>query len=327
MPLVEDGYWATKDKRHQVQTGHQPNLGSVFDSLMLLVGQFAANHASFKCKVGDYVGGFLKKQGFWFENLTILGQEVSSGEKGILVQSNTFSYGYDTLDKYFKVKDVSLLTMTDKAETICRMAPCLDTDYGRLDRTDYGGCAWFLSEGMDLEKGYPATRNGSFDVGDLRFRDLCCLFGGGTTSPNITGFGSYPINLAREDIFPAAEYFACTKRDDAESCMRQFGSMPRQFYQAEIEPLMDLCLVADADMCGNILARKAWPAMFTEGLNLEKRFWQMLENVTIPLLFKAAGSSEVRQLRRVWYEYDIGRNIKNHLNNTIKIEDRNSIIK
>ena len=300
LDLDGDGRWtyaeAKKlDERHRALTGHRTNLGSVFDNLMLLVRQFAQSHPSFLCKPGDYVAGFLENQGWWYRNLTILGQQVHSGQKGTIVQSNAFTYGYNTLDKYFKVTEVSLMTMPDEVGTVCRMAPCIDTDYGRLDGTHHGGCAWYGFEGLTMEEEYPLGMNGSYDSGGLRLRDLCCFFGGGTTSPNRTGFGSYPINLAVQDIFPVTEFFQCTENHRESHCMRQFASMPRRYYKQELEPLLDLCLVADVDMCGNLLSRQAWPGLFAQGL--KKHFWDMLENVTVPLLFKAAGTSEVRQLK------------------------------
>ena len=184
----------------------------------------------------------------------------------------------------------------------CRLPKCEDTDYGKTDR-DGLPCRWYFPDDSHAQSRsasgvgfvYSRVAQGAYDSKDFNAQEMCCIFGGGTTSVNHTGLDNIPISLALMDFVSVDELGRCNT--DPQECLKEHTAIPRWFYEREVAPVMDLCMLLDQDLCGNILHRGAWPDVFPKNKLLSQIRSMLDDNGTIPLFLKISGIKNVEQLR------------------------------
>ena len=75
-------------------------------------------------------------------------------------------------------------------------------------------------------------------------------------------------------------------------CLQLLTGIPRYFYEREIGHMMNMCMLLDVDLCGNLVHRH----YAKQGDELKSWIASMLEEGTLPLFLKLSGFTQVGQL-------------------------------
>ena len=265
-----DGRW-THDEASSLGAG----LAKAYMKLVTLLQDYAQKVPSIPCSPGDQVSAYVDWKGYAYP-VTIIGQQTMNGGGMIVRQDET--------GEFHKVDPMHLYKLNDYSVN-CRVSKCIDTDFGRTDNGG-GPCTWYFWEGMSQGNDIPNAKRGEYDDEDFTARDMCCFVGGGDFSANNTAFQQLPLSLALQDFLDVQGYHTCAQSKGQHTCLANYSSVSAEFYEQEIAPLMDICMIQDADLCDNILSRKAW----RQFLHLDNFVHHTLDNLTVPLFLKISSS-------------------------------------
>jgi len=294
LDLDGDGRWTFEEAQQQKKEASWPGpsaravaekqLPDIYLALVSMMREGAQKVRTVKCEVGDHVMAYIGEMGYAFK-VTIIGRQIVEDPAVIVRRYGTiYRDFYQVSEEHLYPNDL------DEFTTRCRIPDCVDTDFGR---TDVGGgpCNWYYWGGLNNGGDMPKLLSGEYNDNDFNASQLCCIAGGGSSEPNITGLGSFPANLAMVDFLNAAPYHKCELKANSQTCLRRFSYVPQELYEQEIAPILDICMLGDPDVCGNIISRGAWP-------NTRLQAWirGLMDNGTIPLYLKLAGMTSTTAL-------------------------------
>ncbi|CAK9060130.1 unnamed protein product [Durusdinium trenchii] len=265
LDLDLDGTWtfeeaARLDAEHVHRNERRVNMTQIYKNLIHQMKQHAGPRA-LGCDIGEEIEAFNQPTGFWkpawIQNITSNGHVVVSYAKPATDASKAY------LPQRFTRK------LFNETIYTCSIPKCVDMDSGATDRGDTT---------CEDYNGYDAC--GLFDDSDFRAMDLCCTCGGGSRSPQLTGYDHLPVSLPLDEISNLQDFRLCMQRADhpaqQDECIINFTSLPQQVYETQIEPYMKYCLLPESDTCGNLHAENSLPQVST---NI---------SATVPLFFKMA---------------------------------------
>lgn len=247
-------------------TGRQVNIAQVYKNMLHEVLQYAGSRV-LPCDTHDVVEAF-HPTGYWYDARI---ENITSDGHVVVRFLRDQSIGYLQNSKTRRLIAGTIYT--------CSIPKCVDMDNGATD-DEYGTCADYNS--------FADACTGFHDDNDFHAASLCCLCGGGSRSPLLTGYTHIPVGLPVEDISNLQSFVNCrqaavlpAQQDD---CIIRFTSISRDVFQAELAPFIKLCMLPEVEICSNMKLR---------GLLPEQSFNISSVNVsaTVPVFFKMAGIS------------------------------------
>ena len=267
----QDGDWTFEealllDRGHHGSNKRRLNMTEVYKNIIYKIRDYAGPRV-LGCDIGERIEAFDQNTGFW---RTAWVWNITSTDNVVVTYFNPPTNV--TSDKAYINKKY---TRKKVGSTIyaCSIPACVDMDSGATDTTD-ATCADY--------NGYDAC-GGNWDDADFKVMELCCTCGGGSRSPQLTGYGHLPVGLALEEVSQLQPFRSCMQKANLPSqqdeCIINFTSIPRYIYENQIQPFAKYCYLPDTDTCSNLKARGQLPPV------------NITPSSTVPLFFKMADIS------------------------------------